>query len=271
MHKTFTIFLFASLFVFSLSAQEPACIPGQINQDTAIILPEPYNFVDMDGGIDSTCTGLFYEQVLTALAPSTIPFAGQEFVIDSISVDMEGAIDGLPPGFDYACNPPNCIFQPEEPACIIITGMTDETIVPGDYELSIRINAFNFLFPTGAVLNFPDDLGNENEAYFINVAAQDTCNVTITSTTFLQDNLTSFIAPNPTALYTELKVNANEDMDLQMVLVDVLGKVHVQQPISVISGQNIIPLEVQDLAQGIYFMSLTNGKEFISHKLIIEK
>lgn len=271
MHKIFTIFLFATVFALSLSAQDPACMPGQISADTSIILPEPYNFVDMDGGLDSTCIGLFYEQVLTTLAPATVPFGGQEFAIDSLSIDVEGAIDGLPPGFDYACNPPSCVFLPEEEACIVITGMTDETITPGTYDLSLRIRAFNFLAPTGLLLTYPDDLGNPDESYFINVAAQDTCNVTITSTIFLQDNLTSFIAPNPTASYTELKVNSRENMDLQMVLTDILGKVHVQQPISIVSGQNVIPLQVQDLSQGIYFMNLTNGKEFISHKLVIEK
>ena len=271
MYKIFTIFLFTSLFVSNLSAQNIACTPGEISPDTAFILPEPFNFVDMDGGLDSTCIGLFYEQVLTTLAPSSIEFAGADFAIDSISIDTVGAVEGLPPGFDYACNPPNCIFQPEEVGCIVITGMADDTVPPGDYELTIQVNAFNFLFPNGAQLTFPDDLGNENEAYFINIASQDTCNIVSTSTSFLADNLTSSIAPNPTALYTELKVNSTEDMDLQMVLVDILGKVHVQQPISILSGQNIIPLEVQDLAQGIYFMSLTNGQEFLSHKLIIER
>ena len=88
MQKTFIIFLFASMFSLSLLAQDPACMPGQISADTSIILPEPYNFVDMDGGLDSTCIGLFYEQVLTTLAPATVPFGGQEFAIDSLAIDL---------------------------------------------------------------------------------------------------------------------------------------------------------------------------------------
>lgn len=270
MHKTFTIFMFVVLFASSMTAQEPACIPGPISQDTAIILPIPFNAVSMQGGLDSTCIGLFYEQVLTVLTPSELPFGTMNFAIDSISIDVEGAIVGLPPGFDYACNPPNCVFLPEETACISITGMADESIMPMTYDLSLTITAFNAFLPTGIELNFPGDFGNPDDSYFLDVAAQDTCGITV-STTFLEDNLTSYIAPNPTAFYTELKVISNQSMDLQMVLVDVLGKVHVQQPISVVAGQNIVPLQVQDLAQGIYFMTLTNGKEFISHKLIIEK
>jgi len=57
-------------------------------------------------------------------------------------------------------------------------------------------------------------------------------------------------------------------MNLTLVLVDLVGKIHQQQSISIASGQNIIPIQVQDLAQGMYFMSLTNGEEFISHKCV---
>ncbi len=271
MQKTFTILLLSMLFVANLFAQDEACLPFDVSPDTTFILPEPYNFVDLDGGLDSTCVGFFYEQILSTLTPSAFPVLGTEIAIDSVSINLEGAIEGLPPGFDYACNPPNCVFQPGELACIVITGTTDETVAPGDYDLMITLNAFNFLFPTGAPIVYPDDIGDPDESYFINVAAQVDCNIVPVSTTFLEDNITSFIAPNPTASYTELKVNSKEAMDLQMVLLDVLGKVHVQQSVSVQAGQNIVPLQVQDLAQGMYFMNLTDGNEFISHKLIIEK
>ncbi len=272
MQKTFTI-LFLSILWSAISFAQDVCIPGQVPQDMEIILPEPFNTTDMEGGLDSTCIGLFYEQVLTVLPPSTFPVNGQNFSIDSISIEMEGAIEGLPPGFEYACNPPSCIFLPMEPACIVITGMADETVTPMTYELSLQIRAFNAiidgLFPKGFFLNFPDDLGNDDESYFIDVASEADCNITV-STTFLADNIDASISPNPTASYAELRVNSNEAMDLQLVLVDLVGKIHQQQSISIVSGQNIIPMQVQELAQGMYFMSLSNGEEFLSHKLIIE-
>lgn len=270
MHKTFTIFVFVVLFAPSLMAQEPACVPGLINPDTAIILPEPYDAIAMDGGLDSTCTGLAYEQILTVLTPATIPVNGVNFSLDSITIDVDNAIEGLPVGFSYSCNPPNCVFLPEESACIVITGIANENVPVGTYELGLTVTAFNPFVPTGLPLNYPNDFGNPNETYFIDIASEADCNVTV-STTYLEENLSSFISPNPTASFTELNVNATKAMDLQMVLVDVLGKKHVQRAISITAGQNIIPLQVQDLTQGIYFMSLTNGKEFISHKLVIEK
>jgi len=82
MYKSITLFALSLLLSVHLQAQ--SCIPGAINPDTAIILPVPYNFDSMTGGLDSTCVGLFYEQVLTTLVPAAIPIAGTEVGIDSM-------------------------------------------------------------------------------------------------------------------------------------------------------------------------------------------
>ena len=58
MQKTFTILISALFLTIGAFAQEPACTPGQISPDTAIILPIPFNEGTMMGGLDSTCIGL---------------------------------------------------------------------------------------------------------------------------------------------------------------------------------------------------------------------
>ncbi len=267
MYKTFTLFTLSLLMGLGLHAQN--CIPEAINVDTAIILPVPYNFDNMTGGLDSTCVGLFYEQVLTTLVPQTIPFAGQEFSIDSISIDLEGAIDGLPEGLDYACNPPSCVFAPDSLACFVITGTTDAMAEAKTYDLVLRIKAYNFLFPTGATITYPDDLGNDNESYFIHVSAADSCDVTV-STSQLAETLQSSIAPNPARDVFDVNINADHAQDVQILILDVLGKVYEQIDYSITPGANTIPFDVHQLSQGIYFLSITNGQDFVTHKLVIE-
>ena len=270
MQKTFTILISALFLTIGAFAQEPACTPGQISPDTAIILPIPFNEGTMMGGLDSTCIGMSYEQVLTALTPQSIPFGGTEIAVDSISIDTVGAIGGLPPGFEYACNPPNCVFVPDSVGCIVIFGEADENVPPATYELVLNINAFNFIFPQGVELEFPGALGNPNAIYFIDVASEEDCNLT-TSTSEFQQSFVSNLLPNPTDSYAELFINSLKEMETQFVVLDVLGKVVQQRKVSIQVGQNNIPIEVQDLPQGIYFLSLTDGKEFISHKLVVER
>lgn len=270
MQKILTI-LFTSMFLsFGVFAQQPACIPGQISQDTSIILPEPFNSSDLTGGIDSTCVGLFYEQVFTALVPESFPFGGQNFSVDSLALDLEGAIDGLPNGLDYACNPPNCVFLPDSAGCFVISGTTDASVTPGDFEIDINLNAFNSLLPMSIGISYPDDLGDDDLAYIINVSGSDTCGIS-TATSVLKQNLLSTISPNPTSDFAELKIDADQAFDLQLTIMDLLGRVHTQRKVTIDAGQNTIPLQLQNMVQGIYFVNLTNGKEFISHKMVIER
>ena len=270
MQKTFTIFAFSLIFSCGLFAQNLACVPGFITQDTSIILPDPYNFDDMTGGLDSTCVGLFYEQVLTTLVPESIPFQGIDVAIDSISVDLEGAIDGLPAGLDYACNPPSCVFLPDSIACIVITGTVDPTATAMTYDLTLRIRAFNFLFMDGALITYPDDLGNDNESYFIDVASEGSCGI-LSATSQLQQELSASLSPNPANDFAQLSIQAQSAKEVQVMITDVMGRVYKEKSVILEAGQNTIPFQLNDLEQGIYFMNITDGKEFLSQKIIIEK
>ncbi len=270
MHKTFTILIFSLAFIFNAQAQDPVCIPEAITADTSIILPEPYNSVELTGGIDSTCVGSFYEQVFTTMVPSSITLAGQNFAIDSITIDLEGAIDGLPEGLDYACNPPTCVFLPETVACFVITGDVADTNPAETYDLTIRLRAFNFFFPIGAEIRYPQDIGAPNESYFIHVDEAGTCE-TISSTNALEKTLEASLSPNPANDFVQLNIQAESAKDVNVMIVDMLGKVYAEQAINLQSGQNSIPFFIDDLSAGIYFMTITDGKEFLTQKIVIEK
>jgi len=210
----------------------------------------------MTGGLDSTCAGLVYEQVLTTLVPQSIPFQGVDVAIDSISIDLVGAIDGLPAGLSYACNPPSCVFLPDSTACFVIEGQLDPDVEPRTYDLTLRLRAYNFLFPTGALITYPDDLGNDNESYFIDVASQADCSVLLSSSQ-LQKELTASVSPNPTSDFMQLSITAEYSSEVQVLITDLLGKVYREQLVQLTAGQNNIPFQLNDMGQGIYFMNIT--------------
>jgi len=269
MHKFFTIFTFALLLSEAAYGQLQACVPALINADTSIIIPEPYNFDDMTGGLDSTCAGLFYEQILTTLVPQSINFGGSDLSIDSIAIEKVGAIENLPIGYDYACNPPSCVFYPDSIACFVISGTTDEAVEVKTYDLTLKITVYNPLVPAGLNITYPDDLGNANESYFIDVAAASNCMLS-SNNEILNNNLAWTIAPNPATNFVQLKINAVKNIDLQLSITDILGRTQYQKRISILDGQNEMDLNLLDLEKGIYFINLSDGESFISQKLVIE-
>jgi len=152
----------------------------------------------------------------------------------------------------------------------VISGTTPETAEAKTYDLVLRIKAYNFLFPTGAEITYPDDLGNSNESYFIHLSSADSCNVSTSTSEFAQA-LQSSIAPNPANDIFELKINAEQTQDVQILILDMLGKVYEQIDYTVSPGATSVPFDTHNLTTGIYFLSITNGQDFVSHKLVIEK
>ena len=144
-----------SFFSFQLLAQP--CVPDELYRDSAVGVypaPDPMGMDLPDQGItESACIDAGYEFVLTFKIPPTINFNGTDIPLDSIVIEEEGAVMGLPAGMDYGCNPENCVFSTEVDslACLVINGTANDTNTPGVYALSIQTkiwsNGFSFDMP----------------------------------------------------------------------------------------------------------------------------
>ena len=77
-------------------------------------------------------------------------------------------------------------------------------------------------------------------------------------------------APNPAKEATSFVVNATASSEARLVLINSIGQVVYSQALSISSGKNTFPIQVSNLAAGVYIAQLSEGNKITSQKLIIE-
>ena len=144
-----------------INGQVNACEPDPIYKDSAAgIYPRPITAMNPNGGIDKiACIGHPYEFIFTVSMPDTVVVPidtnGNTLTVGLFSgrIDTTGAIDGLPEGIDYACNPPDCIFEKNTIGCLVLRGTPSPNNQVGEYRpiihmrLSTILGVFNVDFP----------------------------------------------------------------------------------------------------------------------------
>jgi hypothetical protein len=167
---------------------------------------------------------------------------------------------GFPPGFTYACNPSNCTFPANSNGCVLITGPALAST--GTYNLTAVVNyrLHNHLFPS-----FVIDTNLTVDYYFIQVD----------STTGIADlsearfNV-SQNKPNPFSHNTTIEFSTPSHDNFILKVSNILGKIVYTKNIIAQRGINKITFSGRDLDSGIYFYSLTNGKNAITRRMIIQ-
>lgn len=136
----------ATLSVQHLQAQ--SCTPLNPFPAGQIIVPLPYTEADPGQGIQDTAfAGIPYSTDFHFNVPSTIVFNTTTLPVSSISLATTGAIQNLPASLSYTCNPPNCIFQADQPGCVNIFGVPGVSqIGVHDLLISATINSI-FIIP----------------------------------------------------------------------------------------------------------------------------
>lgn len=83
-------------------------------------------------------------------------------------------------------------------------------------------------------------------------------------------NLSNFIIfPNPAKESAVINLNSIKAVQTSLTVFNALGEVVLQKEISLTEGKNKIELNLENLNSGIYFVSVANGSNSISKKLII--
>ena len=77
-------------------------------------------------------------------------------------------------------------------------------------------------------------------------------------------------APNPAKETTQFVVNANTASEGHLQLINSIGQVVYSQTLLISSGKNTYPVQVSNLAAGVYIAQLSEGGKITSQKLIVE-
>ena len=198
--------------------------PDPVAADTLmgldIISPLPFDETSMTGGIEtSACINSPYEHVFTIVIPEEAPVGPITLGVDSMSIPTTDGLMGLPVGMSYACNPPNCIFQVDEPSCLVIYGTADETNDIGDYNLTIDITIFSLIGP----VPLTEPGGQIPGSYTIVLEDENSPNCFVVGTDDVFATSLDFQnVPNPFSDYTQIQVMSGINQDLSLI--------HISEP-----------------------------------------
>jgi Secretion system C-terminal sorting domain len=278
MKKSVLSFVFLTLATLVAFAQTPCTPNNRYKDSTAGVYPLPFVAVtNPTGGINvPACLGKAYSFVWTVkitdsvTVPNPLGAGTITTAIDSVTLPTTGAIQNLPVGITYACNPPNCVFKKNSMGCVALSGTPAASNAIKVYKLIISGKVFGplvqLLYPSGYPLTFPGAIA-EGE-YNLNVYANgDTrCNV---STKELSEVSNISATPNPTSGTTVIRFDAQVNGEFQFTLRNSMGQEVMSTPLSINVGLNAFDINAQDLPNGVYYYSISKGQFLTSQKLVV--
>ncbi|MBL7816767.1 MAG: T9SS type A sorting domain-containing protein [Saprospiraceae bacterium] len=277
--KPHFLFAFFCLFSFVLNAQTPVCQPDTVKyrDSTSGVYPLPYVATTRpNGGINKpACIGKSYNFVWTVKLGDTVtvPYNGSfvQAPIDSVVINTSGAIEGLPAGITYACNPANCNFKKKSYGCVVLTGTPTSANAIKAYPLKMSGRAYLsgiFALFNPVPLTFPGTLAEGT--YDLNLYAANDSRCT-TAAEDLTEVSSIAAVPNPTNGKTTIRIESTIADKFDFTMTDLLGRTVVNRPLSIQAGLNTLDLDVSNLSNGIYIYNLSKGNRVISNKLIVNQ
>ncbi len=277
--KSHLVLSFLCFVTTCVSAQTPVCKADTVRYRDSISGVYPLPFVAgtrPNGGITTpACIGKAYSFVWTIKLGDTVSIvyngAPVAAPIDSVTVGTTGAIEGLPVGLSYACNPPNCVFPKKTYGCVVVRGTPTAANMINTYPLKLSGKAYAsgiFALFSPFPLTFPGVLAEGSYDVKLYGATDTRCT---TSTDDLTEvgNMSAF--PNPTNGKTTIRFESTVSDKFEFSVTDLLGRTIQTRPLSIQAGLNTFELDVTSFPNGVYIYNLTKGSRTVSNKLIVNQ
>lgn len=269
------LLLFALLIAASVYSNAQSCVPD--TQTVGGIYP------DSATGLPPACMNELYNVIVTAVVPhdtsvTQAPFGTFTATIDSINIKKTNnvfQVNGLPPNFTFACEPPSCSFQggatsgTSKSGCLLITGMPQAPVVAGD-TFPLQVDLITYLSNVPVVGTYEYDDADVNY-YYIAVRAQGACNTGISS--LAQNNFSiKQNSPNPFNKNTTITFSNNRYGKVVFSVYNIIGEeVHSETLTSIEGPNNVILFYGNNLPSGVYYYSLNNGERTISSRMVLSE
>lgn len=266
MKKLFTLLLLVVAGWNTMLGQ--SCTPVTNLPDTIVIFPEPFVEGSPNSGItDTACVDAYYEFTFTMKTPATFTTPFGPVPLNSIDLATEGAVTNLPAGFDYTCNPPNCVFKKDSLGCLLIFG-TASAGQEGVYDLGLNAVVRSVI---DIPLTFPDpNLVPGN--YYLHVKPAGSANCfAVNTNNIVASALQVKMVPNPAADQATLVVQAQMTGLFELSVFDQFGRRLQRSTININDGENRIAIDAGQLPSGILVYTLANEAGSISGKFVIER
>lgn len=268
MKKIVLLAVFGMTGLVAWGQNPPTCTPDPNAPMDEPIFPPPYvpdSPFPCSGISDTAIIGQYFEFVQTV----TVPESFEGIPLLNIIVP-DDAVANLPTGIDYACNPPDCIFDVNTQGCIVLYG-TPDVAQPDVFDLEISV-VITLPGPTPFPYQFPNDQVPGNFFMHVQNDCVDDCQCDPLSSVYeLGQDISFLVQPNPSSGYALLQVESAVSGDYQLLLTDMLGRVLLQREINLLEGANTIELNGSDLPAGMYQVSISNGRSMVTRKLVLAK
>lgn len=225
------------------------------SQCTPVHFPGPQlTMPDTSQGLTPVVATVPYHQVVhvriphdTLIPPLTVP----------VNIDSVGVIDivGLPTGLNYVTNSSSDFWPGGSYGCIVIQGTVSQADT-GHYKPIIQVSvvlagnplAFDYAYDMEVLDSINAGFSDEERAAFT-----------------VHQNV-----PNPFSAKTLIRFNAPHIGSYRFEVYDVLGTRQYRRDIIAKAGVNEIEFDGRNLASGIYFYRLSDGRNTIVKRMIVK-
>mgnify|MGYP001217743085 CR=1 FL=1 len=260
MKKLFTtaLFLVTCTLVYSQCTPDPQFVVGGIYPDSATGLSDAY-------------VGQQYNELITIITPEdTVVDAGQitGLPIGIISVDIDSitlnSVTGLPPNFDYYCDPPSCGFIGGTTECAELYSVIDPTIN--------HIGTYQIVFETTAYVSGIPLLGSTTQDdvidyYYLNIVNSTSVLNYLSKDKFLINN----ISPNPANDFVNINYLIGHQSNVVCNVYNLVGEKISSFKFSSNKGINNESIVTNTFSEGIYIFSISDGNICINQRVVINR
>ncbi len=257
MKKTLLFLTFAFVIAFASAQSSSGCSPDPQYTSAGI-------YPDTATGLAAGYVGQNYIQNITIITPldTSIDVLGQTVGVTIDSIVLTSVI-GLPSGFDYTCDPPNCQFPGGSTKCAELYSTTapDASLI-GVHDIVFETSSYASNVPFVGTYVQDDVI----DYYYIEIFAA-------TSTINQFDNTTfelKGVYPNPSVNQAKIQFVSGAPADMVFKMYNLLGEEIESQIISSSIGVNTIYVNTSSYADGVYLYSINNGHQLLTKRMVVK-
>lgn len=225
-----------------------------------------------------------YDQTVTIKNFSTVP----GYSVDSVFID---SVRNLPCGIRYAIKSQRLLAG--EVGCMQFRGTTTDPA--GQYALEIWVRVYGTPALPGGLqgsaqkLDFLAALGGYDYRYWFRVeATAGSCGALDTNRAFMGNKTASCasinytgiesasisnesfeIVPNPANGIATLSFTSSANENSELMVFNMAGEKVISLPFNILFGDNKTAIDVSALQSGVYMVSIRNGKNLMTKRLIV--
>ena len=279
MKKVIFTISFLSAVVFSSSIFSQACSSGSNPNACSPLGGPPAGGFEDPGTTQCVTQGVAYNYSIQFTMFAIFNYLGTQNV-DSIQFT---SIDNLPCGLCWGVNQTDKTYAANEDGCINIKGTT--TDAAGQYKLAVALKAWinggatglpipaSLFDQTGTkiLLRVKTSAGTcvvaDTSANANNLQASLNCPVGIND---IAGNISAVnLVPNPMSSISTLSFVSEKTALYAVRISDVAGRVVSSKEVEAKQGANSVTIERNQLSAGVYFLSLTDGKNAVTNRFSI--